>query len=72
MVATEELNRALDDELRGRVEAATPLRRLASVQDVALTVRWLCSPAAAYITGKIIDIDGGAEAPTLPSDAPDL
>jgi 7-alpha-hydroxysteroid dehydrogenase len=72
VVATEELNEVLDEQLRRRVEAATPLRRLASVEDVALTVRWLASPAAEYITGKIIDIDGGAEAPTLPSDAPDL
>jgi 7-alpha-hydroxysteroid dehydrogenase len=72
VVDTEELRKALDDELRGRVEAATPLRRLASVEDVALTVRWLCSPAAAYITGKVIEVDGGAETPTLPSDAPDL
>jgi 7-alpha-hydroxysteroid dehydrogenase len=72
VVATEELNEALDQELRGRVEAATPLRRLASVEDVALTIRWLCSPAADYITGKVIEVDGGAEKPTLPSDAPDL
>jgi 7-alpha-hydroxysteroid dehydrogenase len=72
VVETEELAKALDEERRGRVEAATPLRRLARVEDVALTVRWLCSPAAAYITGKIIEIDGGAEAPTLRSDAPDL
>jgi 7-alpha-hydroxysteroid dehydrogenase len=72
VVETEELKKALDEELRERVEAATPLRRLASVEDVALTVRWLSSPAADYITGKIIEVDGGAEAPTLPSDEPDL
>jgi 7-alpha-hydroxysteroid dehydrogenase len=72
VVATEELNKALDEELRRRVEAATPLRRLAGVEDVALTIRWLCSPAADYITGKVIEVDGGAETPTLPSDAPDL
>jgi len=72
VVDTEELQKVLDGELRGRVEAATPLRRLASAEDVALTVRWLSSPAAEYITGKIIEIDGGAETPTLPSDSPDL
>jgi 7-alpha-hydroxysteroid dehydrogenase len=48
------------------------MRRLASVEDVALTLRWLSSPAADYVTGKIIEVDGGAETPTLPSDAPDL
>jgi 7-alpha-hydroxysteroid dehydrogenase len=72
VVATEELEAALDDARRRAVEAATPLQRLASVGDVAMTVRWLCSPAAAYITGKIVEIDGGAETPTLRSDAPDL
>jgi 7-alpha-hydroxysteroid dehydrogenase len=70
VVATEALDVALDLDRRRRVEAATPLRRLASVEDVALTVRWLS--AAEYITGKIIEVDGGAEAPTLRSDAPDL
>jgi 7-alpha-hydroxysteroid dehydrogenase len=72
VVDTEELKKVLDGQLRARVEAATPLRRLASVEDVALTVRWLSSPAADYITGKIIEVDGGAETPTFPSDAPDL
>jgi 7-alpha-hydroxysteroid dehydrogenase len=72
VVATQELEAALDDDRRRAVEAATPLQRLASVGDVAMTVRWLCSPAASYITGKIIEIDGGAETPTLRSDAPDL
>jgi 7-alpha-hydroxysteroid dehydrogenase len=72
VVETEELKKALDGELRSRVEAATPLRRLASTEDVALTVRWLASPAADYLTGKVIELDGGAEAPTLPGDAPDL
>jgi 7-alpha-hydroxysteroid dehydrogenase len=72
VVATEALNEALDPERRRRVEAATPLRRLAGVEDVARAVRWLSSPAADYITGKIIEVDGGAEAPTLRSDAPDL
>jgi 7-alpha-hydroxysteroid dehydrogenase len=72
VVETDELKKALGDELRARVETATPLHRLASVEDVALTVRWLSSPAADYITGKIIEVDGGAETPTLPSDAPDL
>ncbi|HEX4437012.1 MAG TPA: SDR family oxidoreductase [Solirubrobacteraceae bacterium] len=72
IVATDQLNDALDEQVRRQVEAATPLRRLASVEDVARTVRWLTSPAAEYITGKIIDIDGGAQAPTLPSSEPDL
>jgi 7-alpha-hydroxysteroid dehydrogenase len=72
IVETDELRRALDDARRRETALATPLQRLASVADVANAARWLASPAASYITGKIIEIDGGAEFPTLPDDTPDL
>jgi len=36
-----------------------PLRRFATVEDVAETVRYLASPAAAYITGQTLVLDGG-------------
>jgi 7-alpha-hydroxysteroid dehydrogenase len=72
VVETDGLATVLTDELRRRIVAATPLRRLSSVADVANTARWLASPAASYVTGKVIEIDGGAEAPTFPDDTPDL
>ena len=72
VVATDALNAALTDELRAQIVAATPLHRLATIADVASTARWLASPAASYITGKIIEIDGGAEAPVFPDTTPDL
>jgi 7-alpha-hydroxysteroid dehydrogenase len=57
----------------GTVKAAvTQLTRLATVADVASTARWLASPAASYVTGKVIELDGGAEAPVFPDDTPDL
>jgi NAD(P)-dependent dehydrogenase (short-subunit alcohol dehydrogenase family) len=43
-----------------RVERETPLRRWGTPEDVAKTARWLMSPAAGYITGQIIRINGGA------------
>jgi NAD(P)-dependent dehydrogenase (short-subunit alcohol dehydrogenase family) len=43
-----------------RVRAETPLRRWGLPEDVAAAARWLASPAAAYITGQIIRINGGA------------
>jgi hypothetical protein len=58
------LKAVLTDELLARIVSATPLHRLATVADVANAARWLASPAASYVTGKVIDIDGGAEAPT--------
>jgi 7-alpha-hydroxysteroid dehydrogenase len=72
VVETDGLQSVLNDEVRQRIVAATPLDRLSTVADVANTARWLASPAAGYVTGKVIEIDGGAEAPTFPDDTPDL
>jgi 3-oxoacyl-[acyl-carrier protein] reductase len=38
----------------------TPLARWGTPEDVAQTARWLVSPAAQFITGQIVRIDGGA------------
>ena len=43
-----------------RVRRETPLQRWGMPEDVARTVRWLVSPAAAHITGQVIRINGGA------------
>jgi 3-oxoacyl-[acyl-carrier protein] reductase len=42
-----------------RVQRETLLRRWGTPQDVAAAARWLVSPAAAYITGQVIRINGG-------------
>jgi 3-oxoacyl-[acyl-carrier protein] reductase len=39
--------------------AATPLGRLGEPEDVAGAVRFLCSDAAAFITGEVLLVDGG-------------
>lgn len=61
-----------DDAMRTALEQATPLRRLGRPEDIALGVLYLCSPAGSFITGKMIEIDGGLEAPNLPLGLPDL
>ncbi len=43
-----------------RVRRETPLARWGLPEDVAAAARWLVSPAAAFITGQTIRIDGGA------------
>jgi 2-amino-4-hydroxy-6-hydroxymethyldihydropteridine diphosphokinase len=43
-----------------RVLSETPLRRWGTPADVAAAVRWLASPAAAYSTGQVVRINGGA------------
>lgn len=47
--------------LQSRVEEKVPLRRHATVEDVAGVVAFLCSSEADYITGQAINIDGGYE-----------
>jgi 3-oxoacyl-[acyl-carrier protein] reductase len=42
-----------------RVERESLLRRWGTSQDVAWTARFLVSPAAAYLTGQVIAINGG-------------
>lgn len=48
------------DVWQKRVVHETPLQRWGMPKDVANTARWLCSPHAAFITGQIIRINGGA------------
>lgn len=37
----------------------TPLGRLGSADEVAQVVTWLCSEAAGFVTGSVVDVDGG-------------
>jgi 3-oxoacyl-[acyl-carrier protein] reductase len=43
-----------------RVRRETPLRRWGTPEDVAAAARWLVGPAAAYVTGQVIRVNGGA------------
>jgi 7-alpha-hydroxysteroid dehydrogenase len=61
-------NEALHDEMVRR----TPLARLGDPSDIALAVIFLASPAAAWVTGKVFEIDGGLEEPNLDLGLPDL
>jgi 7-alpha-hydroxysteroid dehydrogenase len=72
VVATQGLDAVLDEQTRQHILDATPLHRLASVEDVANAAVWLASPDASYITGKIIELDGGAETPVFPDASSDL
>ena len=48
-----------DPELVARIEAMTPLRKLAEPADIAAAIAFLVSPAAAMITGHTLAVDGG-------------
>jgi 7-alpha-hydroxysteroid dehydrogenase len=59
-------------EIRDAMVEATPLRFIAEPEDIALGVLYLASSAARYVTGKIIEIDGGTESSTFELPIPDL
>ena len=48
--------------LEARIRTAMPLRRIATAEDVARMVLVLASPAAAYVSGAALTIDGAASA----------
>jgi 7-alpha-hydroxysteroid dehydrogenase len=50
----------------------TPLKRLGLVEDVAAGAVYLASPASAYVTGRVLDIDGGIRRSNLDMGIPDL
>lgn len=58
------------DELRDAMIARHPLKRLGSPEDIAAAVLYLASPASAWVTGKVFEIDGGAVGSTWPIPIP--
>ncbi len=72
-VATSALETVLEnDDIRNEMVEKTPLRRLGQPDDIALGALWLASPAGSFVTGKVIEIDGGLEAGNLDLHLPDL
>ncbi len=49
----------MNAEYREKILAQIPLARLGNVQEVAEIVCFLLSESAAYITGQVIQADGG-------------
>ena len=48
-----------DPSLIAKIEALTPLRKLAEPEDIAASITFLASDAAAMITGHTLPVDGG-------------
>jgi 7-alpha-hydroxysteroid dehydrogenase len=72
-VATSALQIVVDNaELREQMERRTPLGRIGDAEDIAATVVYLTSQAGGFVTGKVLEVDGGTESPTLDLGLPDL
>jgi len=54
-----DMTRALNDDQRIALTAQVPMGRLGTVDDIAQAVLFLCSPAAGYITGETLHVNGG-------------
>lgn len=54
-----EMTEALSDDAREAMLGAVPLGRPASPEDIAQATLFLASPAASYITGHVLHVDGG-------------
>jgi 3-oxoacyl-[acyl-carrier protein] reductase len=54
-----DMTRALPEQSRGALLAQIPLGRLGSVDEVAAAVAYLASPAAGYVTGSVLHVNGG-------------
>lgn len=55
-----DMTAGLSDELKSAMLAQVPLKRLGVPRDVAAAVRFLASEEAGYITGHVLDVNGGA------------
>lgn len=59
-VDTEMCTEAFADGGRERIAAGIPLRRVATPEDVAGPILFLCTPLARHITGEVLNVNGGA------------
>ena len=58
--------------MRTAMEDATPLHRIGDPNDIAAAVVYLASPAGSFLTGKVLEVDGGLQSANLELGLPDL
>jgi 7-alpha-hydroxysteroid dehydrogenase len=72
-IATSALEIVIQNEaLKREMVTRTPLKRLGEVEDIAAGAVYLASSASGYVTGRVLDIDGGIRGSNLDLGFPDL
>jgi len=54
-----DMTAVLKDEVKEEISKSIPLKRLGTAEDVANLVAFLASDAAGYVTGQVVNVDGG-------------
>lgn len=56
-----EMVKGIPERVRERIQSEIPLGRFATVEEVASVVSFVASPNASYITGEVLDVNGGMD-----------
>lgn len=64
-IMTDALARVLTPERLENMRKTTPMARMGQPEDIANAALFLVSPASGWITGKVLGVDGGVEAPNF-------
>lgn len=59
-------------EMKRQMETKTPLGRIGEAEDIAAAALYLSSRAGQYVTGKMLEVDGGIQEPNLDLNLPDV
>lgn len=54
-----QMTQSLKDEIKEEIAKTIPLKRMGTAEDVANVVKFLSSEESSYITGQVIQVDGG-------------
>jgi 3-oxoacyl-[acyl-carrier protein] reductase len=54
-----DMSEAVRNKAGDFIKKAIPMKRVGKPEDIAQVVAFLAGPAAAYITGQVITVDGG-------------
>ena len=49
----------LSDDIKNHLLGVIPMKQLGQVEDIAGAALYLASPAARYVTGQVLTVDGG-------------